>query len=390
MAAHNLGQTHRHAEAYDRNPIRGSGNTHMRRIPPYGFLALVAALGGCADNAKVVAPTDDRVNWDWDAGLRTFGGGPAVLICSPTTVAFNGTVSCSLANVGPFNFPTWRFLGFGGVPVDGPNGMGGWSGPMVLSGDVIVDYVDDFGQQQTEYQPITVTRRTWSWASLVGGQQGTPNEIDSCFLGEYALTASLFCTATWADKIFHPRPDQLSNGTGYAAASVPGSGPNHGLWYVASASADMDLRTQVRKWYRSDGPGSAMFGSVTVTFGCSQAFPTDPNGFRNVHTVNNVCVVTPAFNSFVNCLWSHEGQHLSTATTSAQSSANNVYALWEPMVATTSSGLQNIVSVAYSSAHDRVRTTSQNAENTMTQHPYTFWDYIAAGGWQQTNETILC
>ena len=362
----------------------------MRRTLTYCSVIVVAMLSGCADSATVVAPTDDRLNWDWDAGLRTFGGGPAVLICSPSTVAFNGTVSCSLANVGPFNFPTWRFLGFGGVPVDGPNGMGGWSGPMVLSGDVIVDYVDDFGQQQTEYQPITVTRRSWSWASSVGGQQGTLNEIDSCFLpDEGGLTASVFCTQSTANKIFHPRPADLSNGTGYSAASVPGAGPNGGLWYVASASADMDLRTQVLKWYRSDGAASAMFGSPTVEFGCAQAFPADPNGWRNVHTVNNVCVVTPAFTSFVNCLWSHEGQHLSAATTAAQSSNNNVYALWEPMVASTSTELQNDVSPAYSSAHDRVLIASLAAHINMTYRPYTFWDYLLSG-WNQDTLTVRC
>lgn len=361
----------------------------MRRTLTFGVVIVAAVLSGCADNAPVVAPTDDRLNWDWDSGLRTFGGGPAVLICSPTTVAFNGTVSCSLANVGPFNFPTWSFLGFGGVPVQGPNGMGGWSGPMVLSGDVRVDYVDNNGQAQTEYQPITVTRRNWSWASSVGGQQGTPNEIDSCFLAdESGLTASVFCTQQTAHLIFHPRPAQLSNGTGYAAASVPGSGPNGGLWYVASASADMDLRTQVHKNYRLDGPTWPMFGNATVTVGCYVAFPGNPNAARSVHTVNNVCVVTPAFTSFVNCLWSHEGQHLSAATTAAQSSNNNVYALWEPMVASTSSGLQNNVSAAYSGAHDRVLVTSVAAHINMTQHPYTFWDYTT--GWNQTTPTIRC
>jgi hypothetical protein len=363
----------------------------MRGTLTLGVVTVVAALSGCADNATVVAPTDDRLNWDWDAGLRTFGGGPAVLICSPTTVAFNGTVSCSLANVGPFNFPSWTFQGFGGVTVQGPNGMGGWSGPMVLSGDVVVNYVDNYGNPQVEYQPITVTRRSWSWASSVGGQQGTAGQIDSCFDPGYpwvGLTASLYCTAQTADQIFYPVPAQLSSGNGYIAASVPGSGPNGGLWFVSSTSADMDLRTQVKVWYRIDGPTYPMIGNATVVAGCGNAFPANPSAARSIHTVNNTCVVTPPFNSFVNCIWSHEAQHLSAATSSAQSSTNDVYKLWEPLVRNNSSDVQSAVSSQYSGAQTRVRTASQNAENTMTEHNYTFWDYKP--GWDSTTKTILC
>jgi hypothetical protein len=361
----------------------------MRGFLTYGLVAVVVALSGCADNATVVAPRDDRLRWNWDHGLAT-GAGQPVLICSPLTPAFNETVSCSFTDGGPLNFPTWRFEGVGGVPVQGPSLTGGWSGPMVISGDVVVSYVDNYGNPGEVRETVNVNRRSWTWASSVGGRQGTPGEIDSCMASRFfGLTASAYCTDSTTDDLFDPRPAQVSSGSGYTAASVLGSGINGGLWYVSTTSAHMDLRTQVHQTLRSDGVAWSVASNDTVANGCAAAFPSNPTDARNIYTVNNTCVPTPAFNDNVICLWSHEGQHLSAATTSAQSATNDVYALWEPLAAQSLAGLQFIVAGRYSEANARVLDDAAATENTGTEHQYKFW-YNSGGGWGTVYSTTRC
>jgi hypothetical protein len=358
----------------------------MRQSLTYALVAAFVGLSGCTDNATMLAPTDSRPNWNWHVSPAT-GGFQPILVCSPTTVAFNGTVSCSFANGGPLNSPIWRFEAVNGVTVSGPSLSGGWSGPMVISGDVVVDYVDNNGNPATLRQGITVNRRAWSWVPFVGGRQGTPGEIDSCLSPAWSgLTSSAYCTITTNGDLFYPRPANLSNGNGYSAATVAGSGPNGGLWYVATTSAIMDLRTQVHRDFRADGPTWVMTGSQTVTTGCAVAFPSNPTGPRTIHTVNTTCVPTPDFTAYVTCVWSHEGQHLRADTAAARTAANDVYALWEPMVAQTSSGLQSTVASAYSLANGRVFNAGAATENTGTQYQRIFW-YTTGNGWNSYNFT---
>lgn len=362
----------------------------MKRFMAYGLLAVPVVLSGCADNAGVVAPTDDRVKWGWDRGLATGWGGPPQLICTPTLVPFNGTVSCVFANGGPMALPTWRFDGPGGLDVPGPLISGGWSGNMVISGDVVVDYVDpNLGPQQLR-KTVVVARRTWSWASSVGGQQGAQGEIDDCFEDweEFGLTASKNCTVQTVANFF--TPTAVSNGNGYVAASVPGSGPNGGLFYVASVSADMDLRTQVKKDFRVDADSFSMTGSAVVINGCAAAFPSAPTLPRTTHTVNTTCVPTAAFGSMVSCSWGHEAKHLTAATISAQTPSNDVYKTLEPMVEKFQNTLHSRIDIAYSGAKNRVLFDALDAHESMTLVLFQFW-YNTGGGWQNNpGFNLLC
>lgn len=228
-----------------------------------GVIGVAAVVSACAPEERMVAPGQTRLKWGWDNPLGTGGSFPS-LICTPTTVAQGGSVSCAFANGGPLNNPIWKFYTETGLTVDGPVGTGGWAGNMAIGGDVVVNWIDPstMSAGQPLVQTITVQRRNWSWASSVGGQVGTPGEIDSCFgssFGTVGLTASKNCTETTAPILFTPAA--ISNGNGYVAASVPAgvsNGPNQGLWYVASVSADMDLRTQWTKKFRADGDALPM------------------------------------------------------------------------------------------------------------------------------------
>jgi hypothetical protein len=363
----------------------------MNRLGVISALAMAAALSGCGERREPLAPEGNRGKWGWNRPLAT-GNPPIISVdCSPQTVSFGDTVTCTASGLPPGALPVWTY--------EGPHSNGqmatntaSWAGPVIETGGVSVEFTID-GQRESLPAGWTVTRRSWSWASSVGGSQATSTEIDGCMsAGWYGLTASVHCTSTTNSMLFHPIPANLSSGTGYTATSVPGSGPNGGLWYVASTSADMDLRSQVHPWYRSNSPNTfTMLGAAqAVSDGCATAFPIDPGGARSLYTVNTVCTTNyaSAYSSLLNCASSHEGQHLSSATTSAQSADNDVYKLWEPLVATTAGDLQTAVSIAYTNANTRVFSAADNAHNAMTPHQFTIWDFLPPWGTTVKNDLI--
>lgn len=360
----------------------------MKRFVAYGVLAVSVVLSSCGREVTA-PPKESRLKWGWDKPHATGQPAPPSMTCTPSSVAFGGTVTCTLTGVGPMGSPSWNFSG-GNVQVTGPTQTASWAGPMITSGSVTVEF-DVNGVADSRSVGVSVNRRTsWSWISSVGGSQGTPGVIDICMTSSISgLTASVNCTSSTTGDLFTPRPSQLSSGTGYTAGSVAGSGPNGGLWYVNQRSASMDLRTQVHRDFRSDGVAWAMSGDATVVNGCATAFPGAPTAPRNIFTVNNACVNTPAFSVYVGCVWSHEGQHLSAAMTSAQSAPNDVYALWEPLVAPSSGDLHAIVSQPYTFAHDRVFSDALAAHGTMTPYQRTFW-YTIGGGWGSFIFTQSC
>ena len=378
----------------------------MKHFPACGVLVVAAVLASCGEGRDVTAPDEGREKWGWSEPLATGGGGgtgcedsfvecdPPTMNCSPLTVDFHGEVICTL-EVSPIQnalFMSWSFLSDGGIPVSGPSGTDifSWSGPMVVSGTVRVDVtiVGDPNPQTLTANVIVNRRSGWSWSSVAGGRQGTPGEIDACMTSALSgLTASANCTATTTGDLFTPRALQLANGNGYSAAVVAGNGPNGSLWYVEGRTAIMDLRTQVHRDFRSDGPTYAMTGSQTVIAGCNSAFGNlNP---RNIHTVNTACVNTPQFGDYVSCVWSHEGQHLSAAITSARNAANDVYALWEPLASRTEAELQTEARRQYSDANSRVFDDAAVVENSMTPYTRTFW-YSEGSGWSSSTFGQRC
>lgn len=378
------------AEPDGSGPRSLSRSWPMWKLESYGIATALIVLGGCAENRGIVDPADDRDRWNWDSPLATIGGGgPAVLICSPLTVAFNGVVSCVLANVGPMNVPTWRFEGFGGLLKPGPLGLGAWSGPLVVSGDIVVQYADEYGLPASQRQTIGVTRRNWSWAPLVGGRSGTLGEIDVCFdpsPNEVGLTGARDCTLSTREDFFTPRV--VSNGNGYTATQVSGTGPNGGFWYLSNPTGTMDLRAQVRRDHRTDGTAYSVASPPAVANGCASAFPQAPATPRSMHTVNTACIPTTAFTNYVNCIWTHETAHITAGRIAAQASANDVYRLWEPLVRISAADLQTAASVEYAAAEGRVSTPLIAAHDPplMQGHSFSVW-YNAGLGWG-TSPTI--
>lgn len=361
-----------------------------------GLCGVLLAASGCGDNRGVAGPEALRQKWGWDKPLATGMYQPDV-VCSPTTVAHGGTVTCSFVNGTPLSTPSWTYLTSTGQWVPGPVNAADWSGPMVISGQVRVNWFDEttYGPGQTLVEDITVQRRNWTWVSFVGGRVGTPGEIDGCFADNFlafGLTASSACVQSTAGRLFIP--DTVRNGNGYVAASIPtgvANGPNQGIWYVDTVTARMDLRTQITKKFRADGDTFPMTGSTVVTAGCAAAFPGSPTSGRNHRTVNRNCVPTADFLTDSVCTWSHEAKHLDSASTSAKRSANNVYLLFEPTIASSATALQNQLGSLYGNANQRVFINADSAHLAMTLDTLAFyWRRFTQNGWELTTYFTRC
>src|SRR5437868_4449145 len=164
----------------------------MKGVIPCGVLITCVVLTSCNDGRDVTGP---KKAWGWDKPLATMGDpppNPPTMTCTPSTVSFNGTVSCSLTGAGPSSSPSWSFSG-SGMQNSGPIGSGGWSGPMIVSGTITVSFTASDGSQQQLSADVAVDRRNWTWYSAVGGSQGAQGEIDGCFSNSpdlFGLTAS--------------------------------------------------------------------------------------------------------------------------------------------------------------------------------------------------------
>lgn len=364
-----------------------------------GLCGVLLAVGGCGDGRAVAGPEASRQKWGWDEPLAT-GMYLPTLVCSPTTVVHGETVTCSFANGTPNSSPSWSFLASSGQWVNGPYNVTTWSGPMVISGQVRVNWFDEstFGPGQTLTDSITVQRRSWSWVSQVGGRRGNLGEIDTCFDTAFAalgLTASKDCTSTTATILY--TPSSIANGTGYVAAQIPtalNAGPNRGLWYVSSVSATMDLRTQRTRKFRSDGDTVTLAGadpvSTTVRNACQGAFG-NTNG-RNHLAVNTACLDIAAFAADTLCTWAHETVHLDSATVAAKLPINDVHKVFEARVRQSPEQLQTALSQQYVAAWQRVLLHARDsAHKYMTMaYPTYFFRTTASQPWNYEAVPHLC
>lgn len=372
----------------------------MKKQLAVTILTMTAVLGACRGNEVVAGPAANRLKWGWDKPLATGGGGP-VLVCSPTTVSHLGSVTCSFAGGGILNLPFWHFEADGPCCIVlGPGATAQWTGDMVVSGDVVASWVDfDTGLPHQLRKTITVQRRNWSWVTSVGGQAGAPGEIDTCFdpanWFQFGLTARTDCTST-NDAAILFSPVNLSNGTGYVAASIPagtGNGPNQGLWYVASVSADIHLRTQQTRKMRADGDTVTLAGTGSVTTlvrnGCVAALGNALG--RNHRTVNTTCVPTPDFATHSTCTWAHEARHLDSALVSAKRPLNDVHKLFEPVVMDSAYLLDDELFALYNDAHTNVNNSASNAHGSMTWVTFTYyWNKVDGFGWRHDTLSTRC
>lgn len=98
--------------------------------------------------------------------------------------------------------------------------------------------------------------------------------------------------------------------------------------YITSSNVAMQLRTQVHKQYRHDGPEHSVIGNSTVQPACWAAFlSVDP---RSQWQVNKNCFTATSydyqFSALVGQAWLHESRHLVRAIQTANSSQGDLYA----------------------------------------------------------------
>lgn len=300
-------------------------------------LLSLTLLASCSDPTEPPPPPGPA--WDW-SGIMT---GPPTLACSPSTAAFNATVSCLITL--PFDaeqhyIQWWDFTGQDGESVifdSDPYNLG-WTGPMIKSGTVRAHMtVNGF-----PYNPqgnVTINRRSgWSWASSVNG---TPANLpDPCVgtgLFQYlGLTAGMSCTLNDPFALFTPATVESSGG--YSQASVPGSGPNGGLYYVSSPQITMNLSTQVNRHFREDA-NPLLF----LMAGDSSVITTCGPDRRTMWYVNSsACMNVPAFAQMVSQTWTHELAHLLLALDSAKVASGDLHLKWEPLAHDNAAGLRHI------------------------------------------------
>ncbi len=268
---------------------------------------------------------------------------------------------------------------------------------MVASGTATIYFIDQNNEQQSLSDHIDVPRRTMTWVPYVGGatgqpgQGGSPAEIDVCFQLDFdGLTASKECTSPFdAQQFFIPRVAELDTAKGFSAGRITGSGPNGGLWFVNQMTAKMDLRTQIHARWRNPGaPWTLEYAPTSFRNACNASGVYIS---ASVYQANAVCTSNlPNFNSAVSCLWSHESLHMSKGVAEAKSAANDVYALWEPLVRGSLGDLTTAARALYSGAHTQVRDTLIGAHALMTPHYFGGWWADLAAGWRNYSYEIFC
>lgn len=340
-----------------------------------------------------------------DLGDPNVGNGsfPADFTCVPTTVSFNQSVNCTLVLSGHAvadDTLAWNFKGdtlLGNVTVDDTTSIFSWTGNMITSGVVSVRVTVN-GILYDRSASVTVSRRSgWTWYSNVGGvHPGSTGEIDSCFPGNgmsldslVGLTATIDCATTGTGVLFKPTATQLSDGNGLVIDQVAGGGPNKGLWYISSATIGMDLRTQVLRHYRADGPTHTIANVPSITSQCQTSNPL------NVAAVNSCLPQHSApFNAFIATIWSHEKRHLDTATVAAREPAQNVKLLWESLVHGEKVGVLLKAKEIHELADARVfaRSSAVDMVNIVWSPLYFIADYGGAPAplhWYSTNTQVI-
>jgi hypothetical protein len=282
---------------------------------------LVTTLGGCSGPDLSLSPPEGA--WDW-SGVMTYPGAPS-LGCTQQ-VSHGGHAFCNVwvDPASTWSIAYWQFMGetLGSLyfPAD-PYSDKTWGGPMVVSGEVTVMIFVD-GVPHVLHSSIEVTRRSWSWANSVGGQQGSPGVIDQCVGDLVGMMSGQSCTEDLRFELFTPA---VSGGHGMA--QVWGQGPNGEFWYLTNPTITMQLRTQINRRFRADGDtlDVPMTGHSTVVSSCGPQR-------RNHYAVNNQCAPVSDYASFLNYAWNHEWLHTVAALNFAKQPTGDVHALWEPLV----------------------------------------------------------
>lgn len=147
----------------------------------------------------------------------------AQLICSPSTVNWAGTVTCTVSGASASQISSWNFSA-SGVAVNGPVGVTTWSGQMVIGGtvtavvsgasltaNVTVNSRSTFPAVTMPSPQLVANGSTWNGTTL-------PTLTSPPTTAEGTFGTSAFA-AKWSDT-----------------TAAPQNGPNAGLYYIASLS----------------------------------------------------------------------------------------------------------------------------------------------------------
>ena len=381
------------------------------------LLSSIVAISGCIPDDPV-SPVSSAAKWKWGEPAGTGGGpgcgesnispsmalgiptsrpllecneGPDVdIVCDPVNPDVGEVVYCDL-QITP---ETWTSLEVGLWEFDGPgmhaqrSGGLAWSGPMVIGGTITADVIID-GQHYFPSTDVEVNRRNWSWYSSVTDGHAVGTQLDDCFYKptDEGTASGLSCTSANQYALFTPAT--VAQSGGYTAASVDGSGPNGGFWYMVSAEARADVRAQLNPDWRSDGPAHTLTGDTLIVNSCLRVFPSASS--LNRLTVNTLCdLISPGFFDLLAFAWAHEDRHVSAAVNAARQSANDVHALWEPLVAASSSDLRNAASDRYMDAHEQVAQAANNqaVHTGISFTKQAFW-WVPPSGWLPQNVTLI-
>jgi hypothetical protein len=228
----------------------------------------------------------------------------------------------------------WKFTG-GGHTITGPDGVGTWSGPAVLSGTVTATLFDD--PSVSLGAALTVNPRAWRWGTAQWSySQGTAavcfNHVPSlqqAILG-WNIPHDVMCGPNSAPpstvSLSRLQPDPAVNDNGHVIGQI-GYGPNNTLMYVDTVTYRMDRRSGMNPEAMPTGTPLALTGAQASTCGPSA------NWYRF-----NGCMGVDV-NALIAGIWNHEGLgsngrngHEGAARFAAAILANDPYAGAEPFV----------------------------------------------------------
>ena len=158
---------------------------------------------------------------------QNFGGGApvtvATLTCSPTSVAWGATVSCTVGGASASQISAWTFSGQG-LTAGGPAQTTTWSGMMVASGTISVTAA---GTPLS--QGITVSART-TFAEVT---MPAPSQVANGSKVNSITLPTLKSPPTTAEGTF----GASAYASGYSVSTeAVQSGPNTGIYYVSAFS----------------------------------------------------------------------------------------------------------------------------------------------------------
>ncbi len=299
------------------------------------------------------------------------------LDCTPNVGWNQGAACYVVTSFYPYTVQSWEFKS-GDTLVVSHAGGNTWQGPMIVGGVVTAQVATSGGIPP---MPVSASiqvgpRPSMSWAGSVGGERGSAGDIDACFTVypspdsvESGFMSGQSCTSgPGVNRLFTPASP---NDTWYTASAPISAGPNKGFVYVASTTVTMQLRAQVNKRYRADGPRFTVTATPVVDTACQLVFG---DRFDRTHLeVNTQCAAgnphATQFEAFVNQIWAHEDLHLNAGIAAAKRDSGDLVKRIGPLVGRNTDHLENQANRLFNAAQDYVYS------NALSSHTHTYLQF---------------